>query len=49
MPIKIILFLTISFFHIGKLNARDLKLNVNLFDEKENYNKVKNKWLDIIE
>ena len=36
-------------FHIGKLNARDLKLNVNLFDEKENYNKVKNKWLDIIE
>ena len=36
-------------FHLGKLNARDLKLNVNLFDEKENYNKVKNKWLDIIE
>ena len=36
-------------FHIGNLNARDLKLNVNLFDEEENYNKVKKKWLDIIE
>ncbi|MEL0245848.1 MAG: TolC family protein [Alphaproteobacteria bacterium] len=36
-------------FYIGKLNAKDLKLNVNLFDEKENYEKVKGKWLDIIE
>ena len=36
-------------FHIGNLNARDLKLNVNLFDEEKNYNKVKKKWLDIIE
>tara|TARA_B100000287_G_C20673566_1_gene794332 strand:- start:4736 stop:6097 length:1362 start_codon:yes stop_codon:yes gene_type:complete len=36
-------------FHIGNLNAKDLKLNVNLFDEEENYNKVKKKWLDIIE
>ena len=36
-------------FYIGKLNAKDLKLNVNLFDERENYEKVKGKWLDIIE
>ena len=36
-------------FYIGKLNAKDLKLNVNLFDVEKNYNKVKGKWLDIIE
>ena len=36
-------------FFIGKLNAKDLKLNVQLFDNEENYNKVKGKWLDIIE
>jgi outer membrane protein len=36
-------------FYIGKLNAKDLKLNVNLFDDRENYEKVKGKWLDIIE
>ncbi len=36
-------------FHMGKLNAKDLKLPVILFDEKKNYNKVKGKWLDIIE
>ena len=36
-------------FFIGKLNAKDLKLNVQLFDNEKNYNKVKGKWLDIIE
>ena len=36
-------------FYIGKLNAKDLKLNVDLFDDEKNYNKVKGKWLDIIE
>ena len=36
-------------FLIGKLNAKDLKLNVNLFDPEKNYNKVRGKWLDIIE
>merc|ERR1711991_261445 len=37
------------FFHLGKLNAKDLNLNVTLFDDEENYNSVKGKWLDIIE
>ena len=36
-------------FYIGKLNAKDLKLNVQLFDNEQNYKKVKKKWLDIIE
>ena len=36
-------------FHTGNLNAKNLKLNVNLFDEEKNFNKVKGKWLDIIE
>ena len=36
-------------FHLGKLNAKDLKLNVILFDDERNYNEVKSKWLDIIE
>ncbi len=36
-------------FYIGKLNAKDLKLNVQLFDNEKNYKKVKGKWLDIIE
>ncbi len=36
-------------FLIGKLNAKDLKLNVKLFDAEKNYNKVRGKWLDIIE
>ena len=36
-------------FYIGKLNAKDLKLNVKLFDHEENFEKVKGKWLDIIE
>ena len=28
-------------FYIGKLNAKDLKLNVQLFDNEQNYKKVK--------
>ena len=36
-------------FYIGKLNAKDLKLNVQLFDNEKNYKKVKGKWLDINE
>ncbi|MBF91913.1 MAG: hypothetical protein CMP34_03800 [Rickettsiales bacterium] len=36
-------------FYLGKLNAKNLKLDVELFDEKENYNKVKFKWLDLVE
>ena len=36
-------------FHLGKLNAKDLNLNVVLFDDEKNYNSVKFKWLDIIE
>ncbi len=36
-------------FHLGKLNAKDLNLDVELFDDQENFRKVKGKWLDIIE
>ena len=36
-------------FFTGKLNARDLNLDVNYYDDEENLNKVKYKWLDIIE
>ncbi len=36
-------------FFIGKLNAIDLSLNVEIFDDEKNYNKVKKRWLDIIE
>ena len=36
-------------FFTGKLNAKDLNLNVEMFDDQKNYNKVKKKWLDIIE
>ena len=36
-------------FYLGKLNAKDLNLNVVLFDDEKNYNAVKGKWLDIIE
>ena len=36
-------------FFIGKLNAKDLRLNVEIFDDEKNYNKVKKRWLDIIE
>ena len=35
-------------FFIGKLNAKDLSLNVEIFDDEKNYNKVKKRWLDII-
>ena len=28
-------------FYTGKLNAKDLKLNVQLFNDEENYKKVK--------
>ena len=36
-------------FFTGKLNARDLNLDVNYYDEEENLRRVKYKWLDIIE
>lgn len=36
-------------FYKGKLNAKDLNLDVNYYDEEDNLNKVKYKWLDIIE
>ena len=36
-------------FHLGKLNAKDLNLNVILFDDEKNYNSVKGKWLEIID
>ena len=36
-------------FFTGKLSARDLNLNVEYYDEEENLNRVKYKWLDIIE
>ncbi len=29
---------------VGRLNARDLGLNVELFDPKRNYDKVRNRW-----
>ncbi len=36
-------------FFMGKLNARDLDLDVKLFNPDENFEDVKYKWLDIIE
>ena len=36
-------------FFTGKLNAKDLSLNIEIFDDEKNYNKVKKRWLDIIE
>lgn len=36
-------------FYTGELNSRNLGLAVNYYDEKENYNNVKFKWLDIVE
>ena len=36
-------------FILGKLNAKNLKLDVVLFDERKNFNNVKFKWLDIFE
>ncbi len=38
-----------TLFYLGKLNARNLNLDVDYFDEIENFNKVKYKWLDFIE
>ena len=36
-------------YHQGKLNAKDLKLSVNIYNVRDNFNKVKNKWLDLVE
>ena len=36
-------------FFLGNLNARDLNLDVKLFDETKNFKNIKGKWLDIIE
>ena len=36
-------------FYLGDLDAKKLGLKVDLFDDSENYNNVKFKWLDIIE
>ena len=36
-------------FHLGKLNAKDLSLNVKLFDDQQNFREIKGKWLDIVE
>lgn len=36
-------------YFMGELNALDLGLNVNIFDETKNFDDVKYKWLDIIE
>ena len=38
-----------TLFYMGELTAKSLKLNVNYFDDTENYNDVKFKWLDLIE
>ena len=38
-----------TLYHEGKLNAKDLNLSVNHYDVEKNFNKVKGKWLDIIE
>ena len=38
-----------TLFYLGKLNARSLNLDVVYFNEMENFNKVKYKWLDFIE
>ena len=34
---------------MGKLNAKDLSLNVQHYDVRQNFDDVKYKWLDIIE
>jgi outer membrane protein len=36
-------------YHEGKLNAKDLRLSVKHYNVENNFNKVKGKWLDIIE
>ena len=38
-----------TLFFMGKLNANDLGLSVVFYDETENFNDVKYKWLDIVE
>ncbi|MAJ66940.1 MAG: hypothetical protein CMM89_01730 [Rickettsiales bacterium] len=38
-----------TLYHEGKLNAKDLRLSVKHYDVEKNFNKVKGKWLDIIE
>ncbi len=38
-----------TLYHEGKLNAKDLSLSVNHYNVENNFNKVKGKWLDIIE
>ena len=38
-----------TLYHEGKLNAKDLSLSVNHYNVENNLNKVKGKWLDIIE
>lgn len=35
--------------HMGNLNAKFLKLPVEIFDDTKNYKKVKFKWIDIVE
>jgi hypothetical protein len=30
---------------VGKLTARDLGLNVTVYDPAENYGRVRNKWI----
>ena len=36
-------------FHLGKLNAKDLSLNVKLSDDQQNSREIKGKSLDIVE
>jgi outer membrane protein TolC len=38
-----------TLYHEGKLNAKDLGLSVKYYNVENNFNKVKGKWLDIIE
>lgn len=38
-----------TLYHEGKLNAKNLSLAVNHYDVENNFNKVKGKWLDLIE
>ncbi len=38
-----------TLYHEGRLNAKDLTLSVNYYNVENNFNKVKGKWLDIIE
>ena len=38
-----------TLYYEGRLNAKDLSLSVNYYNVENNFNKVKGKWLDIIE